>query len=154
MPWGYVGPHVFNICYVFYEMTQQAYINGLVQDCSISSALAMEILQSCTKPSISLQSFRPFTLSIFHFSENYIIKLSFLHNGGLSINKSRSCYLIIWCLCLWIYISYIMFWSIKWSSSDSQVVLRGSGILGCKCWLRSNEHFNMSVFFQFSSPEW
>ena len=29
-----------------------AYINGLVQDCSISSALAMELLQSCTKPSI------------------------------------------------------------------------------------------------------
>ena len=26
-------------------------IDGLVQDCSISSALAMEILQSCTKPS-------------------------------------------------------------------------------------------------------
>ena len=28
-------------------------INGLVQDCSISSALAMEILQFCTKPSKS-----------------------------------------------------------------------------------------------------
>ena len=28
------------------------YIDGLVQDCSISSALAMETLQSCTKPSI------------------------------------------------------------------------------------------------------
>ena len=28
------------------------YINGLVQDCSISTALAMEILQSCTKLSI------------------------------------------------------------------------------------------------------
>ena len=27
-------------------------LGGLVQDCSISSALAMEILQSCTKPSI------------------------------------------------------------------------------------------------------
>ena len=27
-------------------------MRGLVQDCSISSALAMEILQSCTKPSI------------------------------------------------------------------------------------------------------
>ena len=27
-------------------------INGLVQDCSISSADALEILQSCTKPSI------------------------------------------------------------------------------------------------------
>ena len=29
-----------------------AYTNGLVQDCSISIANAMEILQSCTKPSI------------------------------------------------------------------------------------------------------
>ena len=28
------------------------HIDGLVQDCSISNALAMEILQSCTKPSI------------------------------------------------------------------------------------------------------
>ena len=28
------------------------HINGLVQDCSISSTLAMEIMQSCTKPSI------------------------------------------------------------------------------------------------------
>ena len=27
-------------------------VDGLVQDCSISSAIAMEILQSCTKPSI------------------------------------------------------------------------------------------------------
>ena len=30
-----------------------SYIGGLVQDCSNSSALAMELLQSCTKPSIS-----------------------------------------------------------------------------------------------------
>ena len=28
------------------------YISGLMQDCSISSAFALEILQSCTKPSI------------------------------------------------------------------------------------------------------
>ena len=28
------------------------HIDGLVQDCSNSSALAMELLQSCTKPSI------------------------------------------------------------------------------------------------------
>ena len=28
------------------------HFDGLVQDCSISSALAMEILQSCTKPLI------------------------------------------------------------------------------------------------------
>ena len=31
----------------------QKHIDGLVQDCSNSSALAMELLQSCTKPSIS-----------------------------------------------------------------------------------------------------
>ena len=30
----------------------QAYIDGLLQDCSNSSALAMELLQSCTKPLI------------------------------------------------------------------------------------------------------
>ena len=30
----------------------QAHINDLVQDCSNPSALAMELLQSCTKPSI------------------------------------------------------------------------------------------------------
>ena len=29
-----------------------AYVDGLVQDCSISSALAMEILQFCSKPSM------------------------------------------------------------------------------------------------------
>ena len=31
---------------------EKSYIDDLLQDCSISSALAMEILQSCTKPSI------------------------------------------------------------------------------------------------------
>ena len=31
------------------------YIEGLVQDCSHSSALAMELLQSSTKPSINLR---------------------------------------------------------------------------------------------------
>ena len=29
------------------------HVDGLVQDCSIPSVLAMEILQSCIKPSIS-----------------------------------------------------------------------------------------------------
>ena len=33
------------------------HIDGLVQDSSISSALAMEILQSCTRPSISSRNF-------------------------------------------------------------------------------------------------
>ena len=30
----------------------QYHVDGLVQDCSNSSALAMELLQSCTKPSM------------------------------------------------------------------------------------------------------
>ena len=30
----------------------QSYVNGLAQDCSYSSALALELLQSCTNPSI------------------------------------------------------------------------------------------------------
>ena len=34
-----------------------AYIDGLVSDCSNSSALAMELLQSCTKPSIYISIF-------------------------------------------------------------------------------------------------
>ena len=47
--------------HVLYEITLAArfqtvrgdvHIDGLVQDCSNSSALAMELLQSCTKPSI------------------------------------------------------------------------------------------------------
>ena len=33
-------------------MKQGHNIDGLVQDCSSSSALTMELLQSCTKPSI------------------------------------------------------------------------------------------------------
>ena len=46
----------------------QLYIDGLVQDCSISSALAMEILQPCAKPSISS---RPL----------YIYKYTYVHDN-------------------------------------------------------------------------
>ena len=35
-----------------YLIFSDAYIDGLAQDCSISIANALEILQSCTKPSI------------------------------------------------------------------------------------------------------
>ena len=31
---------------------EENYVDGLVQDCSNSSALALELLQSCTKPSM------------------------------------------------------------------------------------------------------
>ena len=36
----------------YQTLEPHCYIDGLVHDCSISSALAIEILQSCTKPSI------------------------------------------------------------------------------------------------------
>ena len=36
-------------------ISRAVYIDGLVLHCSVSSALAMEILQRCTKPSISSQ---------------------------------------------------------------------------------------------------
>ena len=41
------------------------YFDGLVQDCSNSSELAMELLQSCTKPSIYLSFFFTFSRPTF-----------------------------------------------------------------------------------------
>ena len=46
------------------------YINGLMQDCSISSANALEILQSFTKPSIYIVITSQFDLyQYFHYDE-------------------------------------------------------------------------------------
>ena len=49
----------YNLCFGFiwaWKLDEsvhiQLYINGLGQDCINSSALAMELLQSCTKPLI------------------------------------------------------------------------------------------------------
>ena len=47
------------------------YIHGLVQDCSISSALTVEILQFCTKPSIYYQLSMLNDLSDFRPSNSY-----------------------------------------------------------------------------------
>ena len=44
--------HEASILYTVSMRSASRDIDGLVQDCSISSALAMEILQSCTKPSM------------------------------------------------------------------------------------------------------
>ena len=40
---------------LYFNDTQGHRINGLVQDCSISSASALETLQSCTKPLINIK---------------------------------------------------------------------------------------------------
>ena len=52
----------WNVCRIWLFM--YTYIDGLVQDCSNSSALAMELLQSCTKPSL-------YALSEAGYSQNW-----------------------------------------------------------------------------------
>ena len=53
--WEFPAPVVSTSHYSkqFYYITMD-YIDGLVQDCSNSIANALELLQSCTKPSISM----------------------------------------------------------------------------------------------------
>ena len=54
-------PQWVNICHFFilHTTTEESYIVGLEQDCSNSIANALELLQSCTKPSVSISSLRP-----------------------------------------------------------------------------------------------
>ena len=48
-----MGPRLNVECIMGKEsMLSGAHVDGLAQDCSNSFALAMELLQSCTKPSI------------------------------------------------------------------------------------------------------
>ena len=54
-----------------------AYINGSVQDCSISIADTLEILQSCTKPLIC-----HLALMIYHFPDEGSIQNYYLHEWG------------------------------------------------------------------------
>ena len=62
MPYAYWGL-VMHVCICELRITASGassvpshYIDGLVQSCSNSSALAMELLQSCTKPSICISA--------------------------------------------------------------------------------------------------
>ena len=49
-------------------------IDGLVQDCSNSSALAMELLQSCTKPLINaMVMFSTNTNNVYCINKIYVI---------------------------------------------------------------------------------
>ena len=51
---------VYFTLFKIYKLSDlRAHIDGLVQDCSNSSALAMELLQSCTKPSICVSKISP-----------------------------------------------------------------------------------------------
>ena len=66
----------------YMKLVNNEYIDGLVQDCSNSIANALELLQSCTKPSICFMSLSHYTLykpsysdilsgKIFIFSKHY-----------------------------------------------------------------------------------
>ena len=53
LPWNVAAANKESILSVIvHDQYTFSHIGGLVQDCSISSALALEILQPCTKPSI------------------------------------------------------------------------------------------------------
>ena len=63
--WIYIKHHNCSIStlHEIWEAEFCSHINGLVQDCSNSSALVMELLQSCTKPSINIRCRVLFLLS-------------------------------------------------------------------------------------------
>ena len=57
--------------YNIHVMTTRRQVDGLVKDCSISSANALEILQSCTKPSKCLVDLpmNPIIIIIYHYRQ-------------------------------------------------------------------------------------
>ena len=63
-----------------YSVLFHLFINSLVQDCSNSSALAMELLQSCTKPSTWGMAVMSLLFSILYDSrERYILFIKFIN---------------------------------------------------------------------------
>ena len=62
-------------------------ISGLEQDCSNFSLLAMELRQSCTKPSIQFHQYRKS-----HCRGKTVIRSSYLHSGNSYTGKTTSLY--------------------------------------------------------------
>ena len=91
---------------MFTWMIQAHHIDGLVQDCSNPSALAMELLQSCTKPLISYIVYR----KMFHYSNQAVLPPSTLYCewgwGGI-IWKFLG--LIPLCIIVWYQVSWVFF---------------------------------------------
>ena len=55
------------------------YLDGLVQDCSNSIAKALELLQSCTKPSIYHMSIQQQCKTAFKITGNIYMKLQAMY---------------------------------------------------------------------------
>ena len=70
---------IMGLCNSQCQCTRFTYhFDGLEQDCSNSSALAMELLQSCAKPSIC-------TFSLIYFSHCFQVALMHIHKSNLVI---------------------------------------------------------------------
>ena len=87
------------------QVNGQQHIDGLVQDCSNSSVLSMELLQSCTKPSldpsIHPSAFPNNSLEYMIFSLNFVSsedeKYIWWYEGpSISIRKSYDKHLSHW----------------------------------------------------------
>ena len=71
--------------------SRAAYINGSVHDCSISSALAMEILQYCTKPSVE-----PLRIAEINSSSINLVGLRAMVYWQNPYGKGRNCSVSWW----------------------------------------------------------
>ena len=69
--WGQIPFRSF----MHWQIPSTVYVDGLVQDCSISSANALEILQSCTEPSVSHTICTWFCCAVFCFVYTVFIVL-------------------------------------------------------------------------------
>ena len=100
----YVGTQVMHRCVTWsiklWQLHVWVYIDGLVQDCSNSIADALELLQSCTKPSIwyiehdSIKPTNPMITVSFHHnihSKLYITTTKGSYEGLLWILRSDLC---------------------------------------------------------------
>ena len=105
---------------------KQPYINDSVQDCNNSIALAMELLQSCTKPSICLQ----FYVQCLRYDSCY----NFIKNIKLHVH------FILWYLPTWVLLNgllenlLVLSWSttLSWNGKWDTLLLNflGFSIIG------------------------
>ena len=74
------------------------YMDGLVQDCGISNALAIEMLQFCIKPSISFQHYQFCTTSHLHSITKHLDLMIVCIGDPITISTlNRICHLINCC---------------------------------------------------------
>ena len=105
-----VSQHIVNCCF-------KMHIDGFVKDCSNSSVLAMELLQSCTKPSILSLDKNIYNLAYGKYKSMRIIANTTpvqLYIQSVLVAISYIAWFILWqCLILFILLTQ----SVKWNST-------------------------------------